>query len=108
MSDPDDITPAAPADVALTPSFVPVPATHVESAEFEGETVLYDTIACRPVLLNVSAAAVWAALDGRRSMAEVVAAVADEFGAAVAAVAPDVTGTVAHFVSLGLVVAPPR
>lgn len=108
MSHADDPTRTAPTDVALSPSFVPVPAPHVEAAEFEGETVLYDTISCRPVLLNVSAAAVWAALDGRRSMAEVVAAVAEQFGAAAELVAADVADTVARFVSLALIVAPPR
>ena len=78
------------------------------TAEFEGETVLYDAAVCRPVLLNVSAAAVWATIDGRRSVAEIAASVAAAFGADPAAVMPDVTATVARFEALGLLtVSPP-
>ncbi|MEQ1703965.1 MAG: PqqD family protein [Ilumatobacteraceae bacterium] len=81
---------------------VPAPAAHVVTATFVGETVLYDSINCRPILLNVSAAAVWALLDGRRTLMEIVAAVAEGFGAAPALVEADVAATVARFHHLGL------
>lgn len=93
---------------SVEPSSVPVHGEHVSTAEFEGETVLYDAAVCRPVLLNVSAAAVWATIDGRRSVAEIAASVAAAFGADPAAVMPDVTATVARFEALGLLtVSPP-
>jgi hypothetical protein len=69
---------------------------------FTGEVVLYDERTCRPLLLNVSAASVWLLLDGRRTLADVVAAVAADFGVELTAVADDVAATIAEFVSLGL------
>lgn len=84
------------------PSFVPARAEHVSTAAFDGETVLYDAIACRPVLLNVSAAAVWAALDGDRTVAEIVVVVAAAFGAEPEAVRSDVGATISEFAALGL------
>ena len=41
-------------------------------------------------------------LDGRRTLADVVAAVAADFGVELTAVADDVAATIAEFVSLGL------
>lgn len=81
---------------------MPGPAAHVVTANFEGETVLYDSIRCCPILLNVSAASVWAALDGRRSLADVVSAVAAGFGVASALVEADVVATVQRFQDLEL------
>lgn len=81
---------------------VPAPAASVSTAVFTGEVVLYDERTCRPLLLNVSAASVWLLLDGRRTLADVVAAVAADFGVELTAVADDVAATIAEFVSLGL------
>ena len=96
-----------PATDATASSFVPVPAAHVSAEPFDGETVLYDTIGFRPVLLNVSAAAVWAAIDGRRTVAEIALRVASQFGAEPAVVLADVSATVDHFGRLGLLTIPP-
>lgn len=92
---------------ATTTAAVPAPAAHVSTAIFDGETVLYDAVRCRPILLNVSAAAVWAAVDGRRTLAEVAAVVAERFGATTAELAADVAATVAKFEALDLLATVP-
>jgi len=82
--------------------FVPVAAGHVSVAAFDHESVLYDAVAARPVLLNVSAAAVWSMIDGVRTVAEIADVLADRFGADRGAVAADVARAVARFRELGL------
>lgn len=92
-----------PAD-AYSGAVVPASVAHVSTATFEGETVLYDSVRCRPFLLNVSAAAVWGMVDGTRTLAEIVTAVAAQFGADPALVEPDVRAAVADFTALELLV----
>jgi hypothetical protein len=81
---------------------VPSRAPHVEIAHLDGEAVLYDTERVRPVLLNSTAAAVWAALDGLRSPAEIGADLAIQFNAEPSQVAADVAAALASFDELGL------
>jgi len=59
------------------------PAVH--AAELDGETVVYDPARRRLHLLNSSATAIWAALDGVTTCQELVPALAEAF-----AVDPDV------------------
>jgi len=81
---------------------VPVPALHVSVSYVDGEAVLYDAELTRPVLLNSTAAAVWAALDGRRTVAEIAARLAVRFGAEPQQVAADVAAAIVKFDELGL------
>jgi len=83
-------------------SFVPVAAPHVSAALFDDAAVLYDADTARPVLLNVSAAAVWSAIDGVRTVADIVALLAVRFGADAAAIEADVSATVVRLRDLCL------
>lgn len=83
-------------------AFVPIAAGHVSVAVFDHESVLYDAVAARPLLLNVSAAAVWSMIDGVRTVAAIAVVLADRFGADRGAVAADVARAVARFRELGL------
>jgi len=60
---------------------VPVPASGVCSAFLDGEAVLYDLADRRAVLLNTTAAAVWAAVDGLANVGEIVAELCSLFAA---------------------------
>ena len=84
----------------------PVPAGHVSVSYLDGEAVLYDADRTRPVLLNSTAAAVWAALDGTRTVDEIAAELAVRFGAEPQQVAADVDAAVARFDELGLLSSP--
>ena len=81
---------------------VPVPAQHVAVSYLDGEAVLYDAHLIRPVLLNSTAAMVWTALDGMRTVAEVATELAVQFGAEPQQVAADVAVAIASFDELGL------
>jgi hypothetical protein len=95
-----------PTDTALL-SAVPSVAPHVTAAVFEAESVLYDAVSARPVLLNVSASAVWAAIDATSTIAEIASTIAADFGLRAADVLPDVMATIVRFVDLDLVVLVP-
>ena len=86
----------------LPPGFVAALAAHVGVAEFDVETVLYDAESARPLLLNVSAAAVWAAIDGTRTMAAIAAVVAEQFGVEPGSLYADVALAITRFADLGL------
>jgi len=81
---------------------VPVPAQHVAVSYLDGEAVLYDSELIRPVLLNSTAAMVWAALDGVRTVEEVATELSVRFGAEPQQVAADVAAAIASFDELGL------
>jgi hypothetical protein len=89
---------------ALRPDSVLAPAAHVLVAHLDGEAVLYDLVSARPALLNVTAAAVWAALDGERTVGEIVSLLAVEFGSDPATVAGGVESTLLALLERGLVV----
>lgn len=64
----------------LTPHAVVAPAARVEFRK-EGDegALLYDPDSGRVAVLNPTAASVWEKLDGRRTVAEVTAALAAEY-----------------------------
>lgn len=82
---------------------VPVPAPTVHHAFFDGEAVLYLADHARPVLLNHTAATVWAAIDGQASVAEIAATLAALFDADQATVRADLERTLDTFVELGVI-----
>ena len=84
------------------PDRVPVPLPHVCAAYIDDEAVLYDVARARPVLLNVTASAVWAAIDGERTVAEITSMLAELYGADEPTVRPGVTSTLVSFDELGL------
>lgn len=86
------------------PDAVLSPAGHVLVAYFGDEAVLYDLVSARPALLNFTAAAVWAALDGVRTVDEISSMLAAEFGSDRATVAVGVETTLATLIERGLVV----
>lgn len=75
----------------------------VQSAQVGDEVVLFDPRSRRCYRLNPPAAAVWQALEGAASEAEVVAAVAARFGVAPPVVAADVRALLAELAAQGLV-----
>ena len=85
---------------------MPVHAQHVAVSYLDEEAVLYDEKHARPVLLNSTAAVVWAALDGLRTVEEIAAELAVQFGAERQRVAADVAAAIASFDELGLLSAP--
>jgi len=82
---------------------VPVPAQHVAVSYLDGEAVLYDAELIRPLLLNSTAAMVWAALDGVRTVEDVAAELSVRFGAEPQQVSADVAAVIARFDELGLI-----
>ncbi len=92
----------------IQPHTVATPAVRVHAEFLDDQAVLYDESSARPVLLNVSASAVWAALDGTSSVGRIAADLAAQFGADPDTVLRDVTAAVRSFTELGLVtVVPP-
>lgn len=87
----------------MSPDGVPSRARHVLFAYLDDEAVLYDPDSRRPALLNVTAAAVWAAVDGSRTAGEIAALLAVEFGGDPSVVAAGVESTLATLADLGLV-----
>lgn len=83
---------------------VPAHAPHVEVASLDAEAVLYDVRAARPVLLNTTAAAVWGAIDGVRTVSEIAADLAVQFGAEPDQVETDVAATIVSFDRLDLLI----
>jgi coenzyme PQQ synthesis protein D (PqqD) len=81
---------------------------YVESPPGSGERVVVldlDRLDLPPYVFEGSAAQIWLCLDGDRTEAEVVADLAEAFGAPAEAVAGDVRGFVDRLRDLGLVVA---
>lgn len=82
--------------------WVPSPAPGVCVAVLDDQAVLYDVASARPVLLNLTASAVWAELDGQRTVAQIADELATRFGAEPATVAADVLVALTSFEQLGL------
>ncbi len=97
-------------DHPLTLDDVCVVSDDVVAREIEGEIVIVPLVAGvgdagdELYTLNETGAAVWQALDGRRSLREVVLAVCDEFEVPPAQAAEDVLGLVAELLRRGIVV----
>lgn len=70
---PDNTVP----DDTVPDDTVPQRAEGVLTAFLDGEAVLYLVDQARPVLLNTTAAAVWAAIDGTATVAEIATLLAD-------------------------------
>lgn len=81
---------------------VPAPAPGVCVAVLDDQAVLYDVASARPVLLNLTASAVWAELDGQRTVAQIADELARRFGAEPTTVAGDVLLALSSFEQLGL------
>ena len=81
---------------------VPRRAESVLTAFLDGEAVLYLVDEARPVLLNTTAAAVWAAIDGTATVAEIAALLADLYETDPAAVRDDVKSAVQRLRELRL------
>lgn len=88
----------------MPPEAVPARAPHVVFASLDGETVLYHLERAQPALLNVTAAAVWAAIDGRRTVGEISSMLAADFGSEHQVVAAGVEATLAALLEVGLIV----
>ncbi|MDO8362946.1 MAG: HPr-rel-A system PqqD family peptide chaperone [Actinomycetota bacterium] len=80
----------------------PQQAAHVCAAFLDDEVVLYDVHRARPLLLNATAAAVWAAIDGARTADAIAADLAQRFEADPRHVRDDVAATLLQFAELGL------
>jgi len=86
----------------IEPGWVPVPSPHVCAAFLDDEAVLYDVRTARPVLLNTTAAAVWATIDGVLTVAQISSVLADRYATDPGTVAPDVEHAIDRFGALGL------
>ena len=98
MSDPD---------VTVDGAFVPVPRPSVAAVELDGETVLLEQTSGAMHLLNPVGTAVWASLDGGRTIDALVELLSDESGADPGTVRRDVTAFVHELASAGLLVEGP-
>lgn len=74
----------------------------LQVVELDGEISLYDAQSNNAVTLNATASAIWRRLDGRTGVAELVAALAEEFGTTPDRIAPDVHATLIRLADLGL------
>ncbi len=73
----------------------------VASVELDGEVVLLDE-EHQVHLLNPTAGLLWACFDGRGTVAEIAADVAEAFGVPIEAVQPEVVGLTEDLVARGL------
>jgi hypothetical protein len=87
---------------AADPEAVPVPCPGVETAYLDGEAVLYQVATAKPILLNVTASAVWMLLDAETPVAGIARELADVFSADPEAVQRDVAIIVERFGEMGL------
>lgn len=94
-------------DGAIELHTVATPSPQVHAEFLDDQAVLYDATSARPVLLNLTASAVWAALDGRSSAAQVAADLAAHFRADADTVRRDVMAALRTFAELGLVTCVP-
>lgn len=90
-----------PAD-ALDGAFVPVTKPTVNAVELDGETVLLEHTTGAMHLLNPVGTAVWASLDGSRTIDDLVAIISDEAAADPATVRRDVTAFLRELMRAGL------
>jgi hypothetical protein len=79
-------------------------AAYVESDE-RVVVLDLDHLDGQPFVFEGSAVQIWACLDGDRTESEVVADLAEAFGAPIEQVAPDVRGFIDRLAGLGLIVA---
>jgi PqqD family protein of HPr-rel-A system len=72
-------------------------------AEIDGEVVIYDPERTTSHLLNPSAAAIWISLDGRTSLAEIAADLAETFGVDPTSILADVVSAATALDRQGLI-----
>jgi hypothetical protein len=77
-------------------------------AVVDGQVVLYDPVAIVSHVLNPSAAAVWAAVDGHREVAEIIDVLEADTGVERSVLDPDVRRTLARFVDSHVVTFAPE
>jgi hypothetical protein len=95
-----------PAAAGAAPhSLVPRHANATHGVEVDGETVLYDARRGGLFLLNWSAGAVWRAIDGRTTVAELASRPAARFGTDEDTTGRDVDALLSLLGDAGLVVA---
>lgn len=82
---------------------IPRRAPSTTDVEVDGEPVLLDRRSGSLHVLNEVGAAIWARLDGSRTVGEIVAELSEAFEATTARVAPDVHQFLAQLARLGLV-----
>ncbi len=75
-----------------------------DDSSLNGEVVVLDAEGKRVRALNGTAARVWQLLDGRRSVADICAAIAAEFDARADAIEADVLSFLTYLCSVQLVV----
>lgn len=64
----------------INEDFVPIPSSRVHAVEIDGEAVLLDEHDNKLHRLNASATIVWASFDGRSSIRDIAADLADALG----------------------------
>jgi len=95
----------------VTLDTVCVPSDDVVAREIEGEIVIVPLVAGigdaddELYTLNDTGKAIWQKLDGERTLADVVAALAQEFAASQAALEADVLGFAAEMTQRGILAA---
>jgi hypothetical protein len=87
-------------------SFRPVRRDGASPVELDDNVALYDDVGRLLVLLNASAAEVWALCDGGSSIDEIAQALADAHPEEADLIGDDVHRTVGKLAELGLVVEP--
>ena len=88
-------------DPQLSDDLVLRAAPGVCTAFLDDEAVLYLVPQAHSALLNPTAAAVWAAIDGETSVAGIVGVLAETFHTRPAAVRADVDRVLRHLLELG-------
>lgn len=84
-------------------SFAPAVAPSISAVLLDGEAVLYDEQSGRVHHLNPSGTIVWQLLDGRTTIAEIAAAIAEAAGANEDVVLADSIGLVQMLGQLGVI-----
>jgi hypothetical protein len=69
------------------------------------DVIVFDETTCQIHRMVSSAASIWAAIDGRRSTAEIIAVVAAQYGLDGEVIAGDVRCALDRFANLGLIAA---
>ena len=80
----------------------PTPHPSVETALFDADAVVFDERTATVHRLNISASAVWVLVDGRRTVKEIVAELADAFSIGAQVLRPEVERALDQFSSLGI------
>jgi hypothetical protein len=83
---------------------VPKPTPDVEMEVVEGEVLLYHPSQTRAVYLNPTAAVIWGLSDGKRTVREIIRAIADFYPEAAMTLSDDVLMTLKELQENGVLV----